>query len=168
MHGALIVDLEVDVQNGVQILVVDRLFACLIVRLCLLAVDLSQALSLTLEFDARRDDRLRVLLPNGVIKRRSLRLRRLDLRRCRHIPHKQCQAALLGTQFLQLRIGRMSRENLFDAHGSDIAGLFRSFMPRHEEEHSKEEQKASAAREDLPAPRFPKLRHAPPSLYLLL
>ena len=83
VHGTLVVNFEVDVQNGIQILVVNRLLARLIVRLRLLAIDLGQTLLLALELHARRDNDLCVLLPDRILKRRRVSLWRLDLRRLR-------------------------------------------------------------------------------------
>ena len=125
VHGTLIVNLEVDVQNGVQILVVNRFLARLIVRLRLLAVDLRQPLLLTLKFDTRRDHRLRILLPDGILEWCFLRLRRIHRRQCGQIAQEQRKRSLLGAQCAKPCIGRMRRKHLCHTDRSDIAFLRR-------------------------------------------
>ena len=121
MHGALIVNFKVDVQNGVEIFIINRLSACLIVCLCLLAVDLGQALLLTLEFHTRRYDRLCILLPDGVLKRSLVRLWRLNFGQLWKITQEQCKRLLLGTQLTQVYIGGMCRKHLREPDRSDLA-----------------------------------------------
>ena len=98
MHRALIIDLRVDVCDRILILVVDLLLPPLVVVLRLLAVDLGQAFALTIELDACADHGLRILLPDGVLKRRIVRRRRRQRKHLRDIPHRKSKGRLLGAQ----------------------------------------------------------------------
>ena len=163
MHRALIVDLQVDVCDRILILVVDLLLPPLVVVLRLLAVDLSQAFALTLEFDACADHGLRILLPDRVLKRRIVRRRRRQRKHLRDIPHRKSKGRLLGAQLHQPCIGGMRSEHLGDTHDSDIlrrTGL----LPRGQEiAHGGNHEEHDTPCQNLSAPRLPEF-HASPSV----
>ena len=164
MHGALIVDLEVEVEDRVQILVVDRLAARLVVRLRFLCIDLHQAFALTFKCDARPDDSLRVLLPHGVIKWCGICIGRSNLLCGRHILYAQRKHAFLGAKLHETFIGGVCREYLRDSKKSNIA-LFGSMLFFGSEEHEEQEnqQQRRSPRKNLPAPCVPKFAHTPVS-----
>ena len=167
MHRALIVKFQVDVQNSILILVINHLFSPLIVRLGLFAVGLGQTLALTIERDARPDHGLRILLPDRVLKRCIIRLRRRYCKHVRDVLYLQGKALLLGTQLHQPRIGRMCRKNFCDAHDGNIRCLSALLPSMQEKKHCDQQQQTYGSRHDFPTTRFPEF-HASPSVMEVL
>ena len=120
VHRPLIVNLEVNVQNSVQIVVVNRLLTRLVVRLRLLAIELRQSLLFALKRNACRDHRLCIFLPDGVLKRCIIRLGRLNFGQLGEIAQEQRECLFLCAQFAQMCIGGMCRKNLRKTHRADL------------------------------------------------
>ena len=80
MHRTLIIYFEVEIENGIEILVINRFAPRLIVSFRLLPIDFSEAFLFPLDGDACRNDRLSIFLPYRVIKWRRIGLRSRDLR----------------------------------------------------------------------------------------
>ena len=136
MHGLLVVDLDVEVEDRVLVILVDSLAAALILGLVGLAVRLLDLLGLALEFRAAADDGLGILLPDGIVERLCIDSRRfhLHLGQLLCVLERELQALVLLLERLKLLVVGVCLHDLLHVDEADARGrrLFDGFMPRHQ------------------------------------
>ena len=136
VHGLLVVDLDVEVEDRVLVILIDSLATALVLGLMGLAIRLLDLLGLALELCAAADDRLGILLPDRIVERLRLDRRRLHLHlgQLLRILQGEFQALVLLLEGLELLVVGMRLHDLLHVDETDACGscLFDGFMPRHQ------------------------------------
>ena len=85
MHGGLIIQLDIDIQQSIEVFLIDCIASCLIFRIGRLAVLFRKSFALAFDFRPLTDDILCILCPDRIIKGLFIQLRRLHRKEFRKI-----------------------------------------------------------------------------------
>ena len=125
MHGCLIIQLEVEIQDSIQIFLIDGFPSVLVLRLCLLPILLGDALGFAFQLCTPSDHIQRIFGPDRIIKRLGIRRRRADRKQVFHVLRFPFQCPAFLAQGLELIIIRMRLDGLLPVDQAGICIMFR-------------------------------------------